>query len=270
MKYLDTITQKVKTERGTVKIPLLTKNECLKQFKIQRIFWLMDATNREKVAASMANKGSLAELHIQILKLFDGAGDFPNLTVYTKSGDSVDIDFTESINLTSWLEKYYIIKSVFAADRIPLPKFWSKIELTCGKLVIDKPHRSSSGSDINRGQKLHRKILQRHPRIDSFYYRPLLYGELTSSPRVIINIPAKDWYSLSEAKKKLLCKYVASLVPKVKANPFRYTRIPSSAPIAWKVRSNITNMTNQSWGIAIGRITPDGHDIELDKIVRCK
>lgn len=121
---------------------------------------------------------------------------------------------------------------------------------------------------IKEGQDLHLKILARHKSIDKFYRKPFIHGSATSNPLCCIAVPFKDWESLPEEKKRALADYAASLVKKVKANPFKYTGITPNAPAANLIRANVAKMTDDSWGIMAGNITPDGRDIISDKIVR--
>jgi len=121
---------------------------------------------------------------------------------------------------------------------------------------------------IKEGQDLHLKILARHISIDKFYREPFIHGSATSNPLCCIAVPLRDWESLSDGKKQALADYAASLVMKVKANPFKYTGINPNAPAAKLIRANVEKMTDNSWGIMAGNITPDGRDITSDKIVR--
>ena len=121
---------------------------------------------------------------------------------------------------------------------------------------------------IKEGQDLHLKILARHKSIDKFYREPFIHGSATSNPLCCIAVPLKDWESLPDEKKQALAAYAASLIKEVKANPFRYTGISPNAPAAKYIRSNVEKMTDNSWGIMAGNITPDGRDITSDKIVR--
>ena len=121
---------------------------------------------------------------------------------------------------------------------------------------------------IKEGQDLHLKILARHKSIDKFYREPFIHGSPTSNPLCCIAVPLKDWESLPDEKKQALADYAASLVKKVKASPFKYTGINPNAPAANLIRANVAKMTDNSWGIMAGNISPDGRDITSDKIVR--
>jgi hypothetical protein len=58
------------------------------------------------------------------------------------------------------------------------------------------------------------------------------------------------------------------MVKIVKIDPFNYCGVARNAPIASKIRKNVGNMNNNSWGIMSGRISEDGRDILSDKLVR--
>ena len=121
---------------------------------------------------------------------------------------------------------------------------------------------------IKNGQDLHLKILAHHKTIDKFYREPFIHGSATSNPLCCIAVPLKDWESLPDEKKQALADYAASLVKRVKANPFKYTGINPNAPAANFIRANVAKMTDNSWGIMAGNISSDGRDITSDKIVR--
>jgi len=123
---------------------------------------------------------------------------------------------------------------------------------------------------IVNATKLLQKIFKRHPGLDSFYYKPHLYGELTDKLLLTLDLPKEDWKSLSKNEKTLLCKYLASLIPDVKWTPFKYSKISSTAPIAPLVQSKVATMTNDSCGFVIGDITQDGHDIYVDRVEHCE
>ena len=125
-----------------------------------------------------------------------------------------------------------------------------------------------SDSSVN-ATKLVQKILKRHSGLDSFFYEPHLYGELSDKPLLTLALPTEDWKSLSRNEKSLLCKYLATLIPNVKSTPFKYSKLSSTAPIAPLIRSKVATMTNDSCGFLIGDITTDGHDIQLDKVICC-
>jgi len=121
---------------------------------------------------------------------------------------------------------------------------------------------------IKEGRDLHLKILARYKSIEKSYHEPFIHGAATSNPLCCIAVPLKDWESLADEKKQTLAAYAASLVNEVKANPFKYTGINPNAPAAKVIRANVAKMTDNSWGIMAGNITPNGRDITSDKIVR--
>ena len=120
------------------------------------------------------------------------------------------------------------------------------------------------------GQNIHLKILASHPKIDKFYQEPFIYGGFTKAPICCISVPETNWKSLSASDKQALKDYASSLVEKVKSDPFKYARIPSGAPAASNVRHNVSTMSDNSWGIVVGKISPDGRDILVDKIITCE
>jgi hypothetical protein len=136
-------------------------------------------------------------------------------------------------------------------------------------LIIPLDGKCENPSEsIKEGKAIHLEILARHKKIDRFYREPYLWGEATSKPLCCISVPAKDWESLAEKKKELLTRYAASLVKKVKADPFKYAKVSLNAPLASVVRGNVAAMTDDSWGIMVGSISPDGRDIGADRIAR--
>jgi hypothetical protein len=121
--------------------------------------------------------------------------------------------------------------------------------------------------EVEQGRKLYMHILDRHPKLDSSYRKPSLFGAATSDPVAAIFLPINDWNSLSEADRGLLAIYAASLVNEVKANPFPYAHIPTSAPFAPRIRQNVSSMTYDSWGIYDGEINEDGQDMYCGKTI---
>jgi len=123
-------------------------------------------------------------------------------------------------------------------------------------------------SEVEKGRKVHAKIINNHPSITKDHLEPCLWGALTSNPLAIIIVPIDDWAVLSDNDKNLLAAYAASLVETIKSNPFKYSDVPSTAPIANKIQTNVSRMTSTSFGIMAGRINPNGKSILFDRIVR--
>lgn len=126
----------------------------------------------------------------------------------------------------------------------------------------------NTSESVKEGKAIHMEILARYKKIDKFYREPYLWGELTSKPLCCISVPEKDWELLTPKKKELLARYAASLVKKIKANPFKYAKVSPTAPLASAVRNNVAAMTDDSWGIMVGSISADGRDIGADRIAR--
>lgn len=260
--------------KGSVHVPLLVSDGCKKNYRIDELFLHGDATDEKRVRQALLGQGSVSDLQITITKLFAGRAELPTLVIHDKDGKSHRLTFDGSVDYNKWPSKGYQIKATFSAGSISLPKFWNKVELLCDspdypKMADRKPENiATSKTPSEQGRELHLRILRKHPKIDRFYEKPMLSGELTDNPLVVINVPAKDWASISEKDRDLLCKYVASLVTKVRSSPFSYTTIPENAPIASRVKQNISKMTDRSWGIRVGRISEDGRDIYSDKVVK--
>ena len=121
---------------------------------------------------------------------------------------------------------------------------------------------------IKEGRTIHLEILARHKKLDKFYQEPYLWGEVTSKPLCCISLPIEDWESLPEKDKDSLASYAASLVKKIKADPFKYAKVSLNASLASVVRTKVVAMTDDSWGIMVGSISPDGIDIGADRIAR--
>jgi len=131
------------------------------------------------------------------------------------------------------------------------------------------PSRVSVDPDkVKQGEKLLLKILAQYPRLDLVYFRrPHLYGELSNHPRLIVSVPESSWRTLSLKERLALRDYVKSFISDVRIHPFRYSRIPPTAPIAPKIRNNVAKITGRDWGIVVGKLSVNGDDISLDRIV---
>lgn len=261
-------------DKGSVNVPLLANAGCQKNYRIEKLFWSLDATNEKRIRQTLSGQGSTSDLEVTIAKLFAGRAELPTLIIYDNDGKLYRLTFDNSVDFNKWSAKGYKINAKFSADSIRLPKFWNRVELACDSPDYPKAgDRKSEGNVVGntpaeQGKELHLKILKKHPKIDQFYARPTLYAELTNEPLVVINIPIRDWRSISEKEKSILCEYVASLINQVRSNPFSYTRIPQNAPIAPKLRESVSKMTERSWGILAGRISEDGRDIYSDELVK--
>lgn len=135
-------------------------------------------------------------------------------------------------------------------------------------LVPAQGECGNSSENIEKGKAMHLAILSRHKKIDKFYREPFLWGELTGKPLCCISVSEKDWESLDEPKKKLLADYAKSLVGKIKTDPFKYGKVGPTAQMAPVVRKNVAGMTDGSWGIMVGAVSPNGRDILADRIAR--
>jgi hypothetical protein len=136
-------------------------------------------------------------------------------------------------------------------------------------LIASSAISDEQAARAKQGQEFHLAILTKHKRIDKFYRNPFVEGVLTANPLLCISVPEKDWESLPESKKQALAAYVASLIDKLKSDPFKYYNgVDVNAPAAPTARRNIERMSGQSWGIMVGGISPDGKDIMSDRIAR--
>jgi len=274
LKSAPTAKRDAEIDKGSIQVPLLANDGCQRNYKIEKLFWSMDATNEKRIRHALLGQGSTSDLEVTIVKLFAGRAELPTLIIYDNNGKSYRLTFDGPVDYNKWPVKGYQIKAKFSADSIPLPKFWNKVELVCDspdypKVGDRKTDNQKAGKTFaEQGKELHLRILKRHPQIDQFYERPFLYGELTDSPLIIISVPMKDWDSISEKERDLLCEYVASLVTQARLSPFSYTKIPQNAPIAPIIKQNVSKMTEKSWGILVGRISEDGRDIYSDKLVK--
>jgi len=261
-------------DKGSINVPLLTNDGCQKNYKIEKLLWSLDATNEERIRQAFLGYGSTSDLEVTIVKLFEGRAELPVLMIFDNAEKPYRLTFDHSVDFNKWPNKGYQIKAKFSDDSIQLPKFWKKIELICDSPDYPKVgDRKSENSIVHntpaeQGKELHIRLLKRHTKIDQFYEKPMLYAELSNDPLVVINLPIEDWDSISADERNLLCEYVASLVNQVRSNPFSYTKIPPDAPIAPRLRANISKMTDKSWGILAGRISEDGRDIYSDKLVK--
>ena len=123
------------------------------------------------------------------------------------------------------------------------------------------PIHAQSSSQAVEGKKLHFKIIKKYPSLGSEYREPFISGGFTSNPICLISVPSKEWVKLSNQQKLQIFDYAASLIPEVKANPDKYSGLGPNAPIASKVRQNISRMSNSSWAIDVGDFTNGGRDL---------
>ena len=261
-------------DKGSIQVPLLANEGCQRNYKIEKLFWSMDATNEKRIRQAFLGQGSTSDLEITIVKLFAGRAELPTLIIHNDNGKSYRFHFDGFVDYNKWPVKGYQIKANFSADSIVLPKFWNKVEVVCdspdypkvGDRKTDNPKAGKTPAE--QGKAIHLRILKRHPQIDQFYERPFLYGEATDSPLIVISVPIKDWESISSKERDSLCEYVASLVTQARLSPFSYTEIPQTAPFAPKLRENVSKMTDRSWGILVGQISEDGRDINSDKLLK--
>lgn len=147
---------------------------------------------------------------------------------------------------------------------------YTAVSLFVLALFLAIPINGSCESQENRikeGKDIHTKILNRHKKIDRYYRKPFIHGALTETPLSCIAVPDKEWRTLSDSKKQALAAYAASFVKKVKADPSKYTGTNKNAPLAPRINSNALKMSDASWCIFAGEITPDGRDILLDRMV---
>ncbi len=142
--------------------------------------------------------------------------------------------------------------------------------LVCVFQLLSTTSLSFSNDEAEKGKKLYIQIIDRYPKLGALYRQPFLWLEIgpgyviKSDPLVEIMIPIKDWNSLSEAERDVLAKYTSSLVNEVKANPFAYSNIPASAPIAPRIRQSVSNMTSDSWIIHEGEIFEDEGEQQMN------
>ena len=136
-------------------------------------------------------------------------------------------------------------------------------------LMPSRPACQDQQAMVKKGRELHLGILKKLKKIDNFYREPFVNGALSTNPLLCISVPERDWEALSESKKDALAAYVASLLGNLKSDPFFYnTGVDAKAPAASIARENIKSMSGKSWGIMVGRISPDGRDIMYDRIAR--
>lgn len=125
-------------------------------------------------------------------------------------------------------------------------------------------HAQLPTNQATEGEKLFMQILNRYPKLDPVYRKPMLLCAATTAPYVALSVPIGEWKSLSEYQKHLLCLYTKSFMSKIKNHPFSY--IPSglsqSAPIAPMVRKYAYAMSSSNWEIDGCRITSDGRDMD--------
>lgn len=117
------------------------------------------------------------------------------------------------------------------------------------------------------GRALHLSIINKYPSLAKEYKQPFIFGGLTENPICLISVPSKDWASLSREKKLRLFDYAQSLIPVVKANPDKYAGLGPNAPIAPRVRANISRMNDSSWGVDVGDFTNGSKDLLSGNII---
>ena len=141
--------------------------------------------------------------------------------------------------------------------------------------IVRKPDSNTNAEprlsdEAEKGKNLYIQILDRYPKLGTLSRKPFLFLDIgsgyiiKSDPLVEIMIPINDWNSLSETDRDLLAKYASGLVNEVKANPFAYSNIPASAPIAPRIRQSVSNMTSYSWIIHEGEIFEDEGEQQMN------
>lgn len=146
------------------------------------------------------------------------------------------------------------------------------VGLLFGMMLFLLPSRSACQEQhgmAKKGKEIHLAILNKHKKVAKVYRDPFVRGALSTKPLLCISVPAGDWAALPENKKDALAAYVASLLGKLKSDPFFYdSGIDPDAPAASIASRNIKSMSSKSWGIMTGRISPDGQDILSDRIAK--
>lgn len=120
-----------------------------------------------------------------------------------------------------------------------------------------------------QGRQLHKQLLVA-ARVDEFYQRGCLWGELTEGMAASIHVPDDAWRALSPQERKSLESYAASLIPQMRASPELHTRIPQDAPAFPAVRNRAAALTPNSWVVITGQLRPNeggSYDILADQIV---
>lgn len=122
------------------------------------------------------------------------------------------------------------------------------------------PAGQLAASPVEQGRQILTKILSAYPSLSASYQSPDLLGAL-QDPLAILTIPEEAWNRLSGNERALLGIYAQSLIPMVKADPFRFAGLSPNAPLAPRIRASVARMTSGSWGIMVGATHNDGKDV---------
>lgn len=123
--------------------------------------------------------------------------------------------------------------------------------------------RLAPGQTAEQGRAEFQRLLGAYPWLSE----PEVHGLGTKTPPLTLWVPEPAWNSLSPAQRQALGRWVASLVPGVRAAPERYVSIPRTAPIYRTFRDRAATLCNTCWAIGVGRLKPDGCDMYFDRLV---
>jgi hypothetical protein len=100
-------------EKGTKDIPLVTS--CAGEFRIDKMAWV--GTSR---------------LDVKVTKLLAGRGPAPGLTIEASGiGGPSRATLNFDVDVNRWPTKGYQLTGSFSPRSIPMPKFWTRVVLTC-------------------------------------------------------------------------------------------------------------------------------------------
>ena len=124
-------TEDGKTDKGIVLLPLKTTSECVSKYKINKMLFNVDTTDKNKVLKALSGQGSLVNLEVVIIKQYQGRGHAPEIIIVTKKGDKYNLNFSAGIDVNMWPKRGYKIIGDYQADKMVFPEHWKEIEMIC-------------------------------------------------------------------------------------------------------------------------------------------
>jgi hypothetical protein len=126
--------------------------------------------------------------------------------------------------------------------------------------VVDHPIDDAKAS---KGKAIYQRIKTKYSEIGN----PHVFGALTDSAKLTVWIPESEWGRMTHDDKVCLTWFVQSMISDARRNPSSYIELPSHLPSYKTALSKASNLCGECWGIGVGRITPNGKGIYVDKIV---
>jgi len=115
----------------------------------------------------------------------------------------------------------------------------------------------------SKGEAIYQLIKTKYSEIGN----PRIFGALTDSAKLTVWIPESEWDRMTRNDKVCLTWFAQSMISDARRTPSNYIELPSHLPSYKTALSKVSNLCGDCWGIGVGRITPNGKGIYVDKIV---